>query len=127
MHPDAQVVMQGFAAFAAGDMATMKGLMADDAVWHSPGNNKFSGAHTGPDAIVRLMASFSEEAEIVNTPHDILASDDHVVVLVKSSATKGGETLDTDNVFVFHVGDGKVKEAWLMTSDQAAGDAFWDS
>ncbi len=125
MHPNAQVVMRGFQAFAEGDMATMKGLFHDDAVWHTAGNNQFSGDHQGPDAIVRMMGEVSSAAEIQNEPHDILASDDHVVVLVNSKATKPGKTLDGQNVFVFHVRDGKVSEAWGIPKDQAAADAFW--
>ena len=127
MHPDAQVVMQGFAAFAAGDMAAMKSLFADDATWHSPGNNKFSGSYTGPDAIVRFMTDVQADAEIDNQPHDILASDDHVVVLTNATMTKGGDSLDVQNVFVFHVDGGKVQDAWLSSSNQAAVDALFGS
>ncbi len=125
MHPNAQLVMQGFTAFAAGDMATMKGLFADDAKWHFAGDNRFSGTHQGPDAIVRLMQDVQSEATIDNQPHDILASDDHVVVLIKSTATRGDNTLENDTVFVFHVAAGKVTEAWGIPRDQAANDAFW--
>ena len=127
MHPDAQVVMQGFAAFAAGDMAGLKGMFADDATWTSPGNNKFSGTYAGPDAIIRLMQDVQADATIDNQPHDILASDDHVVVLVNATMTRGDESLGVQNVFVFHVDGGKVTSTWLNSSDQAAVDAFFGS
>ncbi len=125
VHPNAQVVMRGFEAFAKKDMATMKGLFADDAVWHTPGNNQFSGDYQGPDAIVRMMGEISSAATIENTPHDVLASDGHVVVLVASKATKPDKTLESNNVFVFHVDGDKVTEAWGIPSNQAAADAFW--
>ena len=127
MHPDAQVVMQGFAAFGAGDMAGLKEMFADDATWTSPGNNKFSGTYSGPDAIIRLMEDVQADATVVNQPHDILASDDHVVVLVNATMTKGDESLDVRNVFVFHVDGGKVQSAWLNSSNEAAVDAFFGS
>ncbi len=127
MHPDAQVVLRGFQAFAEGDMATMKGLFHDDAVWHTPGNNPYSGDHSGVDAILRNFGAVSAAAEITNVPHDVLASDDHVVVLVNSTLKKADQTLESATVFVFHVEGGKVKEAWGIPSDQAASDAFWES
>jgi hypothetical protein len=56
MHPNAQTVMSAFQAFAEGDMATMEGLFADDAIWHVAGRNKWSGDYTGPQAIVQYMS-----------------------------------------------------------------------
>ena len=39
MHPNAAAVMNGFMAFAQGDMDAMRALFSADAVWHSPGRN----------------------------------------------------------------------------------------
>ena len=94
-------------------------------VWHTAGHNRFSGDYLGPDAIVRTMSEVRDAATITNEPHDILASDNHVVVLVNTNLSREGESLDVQNVFVFHVNDGKVTEGWGMASDQPAVDAFW--
>ena len=59
LHPNAQVVLQGFRAFAEGDMAAVKPLFHDDAIWHSSGRNRFSGDFRGVDAIMRLFAELS--------------------------------------------------------------------
>lgn len=117
--------MQEFRAFAEGDMATMKELFADDATWHGGGRNKWSGAYTGPDSILRMMGGLSEEATIDNQPHAILADDDHVVVLINSSLSRNDKSFSGNTVFVFHVSDGKVAEAWSIPGDPYGLDEFW--
>ncbi len=125
MHPNAQVVMSGFQAFAEGDMGTMKKLFADDATWHFAGRNKWSGDYTGPDSIVEYMSGVGGEASIDNQPHAILADDDHVVVLVKTSSSRSGKSYSGNTVYVFHVNDEKVTEAWAVPADQHSQDEFW--
>ena len=124
-HPNADLVMKGFAAFAAGDMATMDQVIADDAVWHSLGRGIISGDFRGKEAIFGLFAKVAQEAEIQQDIHALLADDDHAVALVKGSATRRGKTLAMDQVFVFHVAGGKATEVWVSTADPYAADEFW--
>lgn len=125
MHPNAQVVMGGFQAFAEGDMAAMKELFAESATWHGGGRNKWSGDYTGPDAIVQMMGSLGSEATIDNEPHAVLADADHVVVLNRSSLSRNDKSYTGDTVFVFHVSDGKVTEVWTIPSNPYGLDEFW--
>jgi len=125
MHPDAQVVMAGFQAFAMGDMDTMKSILADDAVWHTPGRNRFSGDYHGPDEIVAVFQELQAAARIDNRPHAMLADDDHVVVLIEATFEGDGKTLEATSVFVFHVDDGKVTEVWVASPEQHQIDEFW--
>jgi hypothetical protein len=125
MHQSAQVVMRGFRAFAEGNMTAMKDLVADDATWHVAGRNKWSGAYTGPTAILQYMSSVGREATIDNQPHAVLADDDHVVVLGKASLSRNGRSFGGNVVYVFHVGDGKITEAWVTPGDQYGQDEFW--
>ena len=125
MHPNAQIVMRGFQAFAEGDMATMKEVLADDVRWHTGGRNKWSGTKNGRDAAVLFMSEIAGEADFVNEPHAILADDEHVVVLNKSTATRGDDVLHDDITFIFHVSNGQVTECWGVSRDPYAGDEFW--
>ena len=59
--------------------------------------------------------------------HDILASDDHAVVLNKTRATRGGKIQEQDQVVVMHIEGGKVAEVWVHFSDQQAMDEFTSS
>ena len=125
MHPNAQVVMSGFQAFAEGDMATMKEILADDVKWHTSGRSKFSGSRQGVDAVLQFFGEVSSDAQIEQELHSILADDEHVVALVKSRVTRGDDSLDDQTVFVFHVSGGKVTECWSTSFDEYAADAFW--
>ena len=42
-HPNLERVRAGYAAFAAGDMAAINDLLADDTVWHSGRGNNVTG------------------------------------------------------------------------------------
>lgn len=126
-HPNEDLVRRGYDAFMAGDMETLNELFADDIVWHAPGRNALSGDHRGKDAVFAVFAKLAEltggtfKLEI----HDVLANDEHVVVLARSTAERDGKRLDDNGVQVFHVSDGKVTEQWLHPGDVYASDAFF--
>ena len=127
-HPNADLVRKGFEAFAAGDMATMDQLMADDAKWHAPGTSPVSGDFEGKDAIFGSFARIPQETDSFQQEiHATLADDEHAVALVKSAIARGGRTLEFGQVFVFHITGGKVTEAWVTPVDHAAVEAFWAS
>jgi hypothetical protein len=125
MHPDAETVLTGFKAFAEGDAETMRSLFHDDAVWHSAGRNRWSGDHQGADAIMELFGNVSSAAQITNELHGVLADDDHVVVLTKTKLEREGKSHESDGMYIFHVTDGKVSEAWAGAFDPYGTDDFW--
>ncbi len=126
LHPNAHTVLAGFQAFAQGDMATMKELFHEDATWRVSGRGRWSGDYTGSDAIVRFFGDISAEATVDNDVHAVLADDEHVVVLVNGHVSRGDDdALDTQNIFIFHVSDGKVTDVWSTALDQASVDEFW--
>lgn len=126
-HPNAELVMRGFEAFANGDMEAMSEMLAPDIKWHTPGNNILSGDYEGLEAVLGLFGRVGAETEgsIANEVHAILADDEHAVALIKSTASRGGKSLDSAGAFVFHVSGGRVTEVWNMVMDQAAADDFW--
>jgi ketosteroid isomerase-like protein len=44
--------------------------------------------------------------------HDVVANDEHVVGLHRTSAQRAGKSLETTSAIVFHVQGGRVSEAW---------------
>ena len=125
VHPNAHIVLHGFRAFAEGDLAAVKELFHDDAIWHSSGRNRFSGDFQGVDAIMRLFAELSAAARIDNEPHAVLADEHHVVVLTNGRYSRPGERTEAQSVFVFHLSDRKVAEVWVMFADPYTLDEFW--
>jgi ketosteroid isomerase-like protein len=126
-HPNEELVRRGFEAFKSRDMGALNDLFADDIVWHAPGRNPLAGDHRGKEAV---FATFGKLAEMTGGTfnveiHDILANDEHVVVLAHATAERNGKRLDDNGVQVFHIRDGKVTEQWLHPGDVYAGDEFF--
>ncbi len=123
-HPNAELMRKGYAAFASGDMDTVSALMGDDIVWHSPGNNPLSGEFKGKDEVFGEFAKLVEltEGTFGQDIHDVVANDEHAVVLVDSRWDKP-RTFRGRNVHVWHVSGGKVTEFWSYGEDQAGEDA----
>jgi uncharacterized protein len=83
------LLRDGYQAFAAGDMARLAELFADDIVWHSPGDNP-PGEYRGRDAVFALFARLAEETggTFRADVHDLLANDEHGVGLVTVTARR---------------------------------------
>ncbi len=60
-------------------------------------------------------------------PHDILANDEHAVLLLRVRAEREGKALEDNGLVVFHIKNGKITEAWLHPGDLYAGDEFFSS
>src|SRR5262249_24668448 len=78
---DAELVRRGYDAFIAGDMEWMNEHLHENIVWHVPGDNRFSGDHRGREAVLALFANLVSVVVPEFDIHDVVASDDHVVVL----------------------------------------------
>ena len=64
-----------------------------------------------------------KNARIVDV-HDVLATGEHVVALLRTTASREGRELSMNRANIYHVRDGKITEAWLLTTDQRAADEF---
>ena len=113
-------------AFKEGDMETVRGAFAEDAVWHLPGKSQLAGDHQGPDAIVSLIERAVELSEGTFQLEllDVMASEDHGVVWQRTTAERGGKTLDQVEALVNRIRDGKIAEVWHRP-EQYALDEFY--
>jgi uncharacterized protein len=126
VHPNEELVRQGFEAFSKGDTEALGAFFADDAVWHTPGRGPLAGDHRGRDQVLSMLAKQMEltGGTFRGEPHDILANDEHAVLLVKVRAEREGKAWEDNGLVVFHIKNGKVSEAWLHPGDLYAGDEF---
>jgi ketosteroid isomerase-like protein len=120
-HPNAAAARTAIEAFANGDVETMAASIADDATWHVPGSNRFSGDFQGK---VGVLGRFQKMAEAgvqtsIDEIHDVVAATAHVVSLVKLKARLGGASASANAVWIMHVNDGMVHEFWGMNDNQA--------
>jgi ketosteroid isomerase-like protein len=126
-HPNEDLLRKGYAAFGEGDLDTVMGLFADDIKWHVPGRNPLAGDYSGKEEVGAFLG---RAMELTNGTfrvdvHDVLANDDHGVALVHSTAERDGKSLDSNDVHVWHIRDGRATEQWIHPGDQYAADDFW--
>ena len=127
-HPNVTIVRELYAAFSRGDVETIRGYLADDAVWHAAGRNWIVGDYQGRDTVVGLltaMAVYAEGSYSVEV-RDVLGNCRRAIGLHRSSARRAdGRSLDVDDVLIFDISDGKVIEVWASPYDQYEEDAFY--
>jgi ketosteroid isomerase-like protein len=125
-HPNAVALRTGYEAFSKGDMETVATLFADDIAWHQSGVSPLAGDLTGKDAVFALFARLAEltAGTFRNEIHDVLANDEHAVVMVEQSWEQP-HPYRGNAVHVWHMNNGIATEAWLISQDQTAADAAW--
>lgn len=127
-HPNVERARRGYGAFTEGDMDTVGELFADDILWHMGGNNMLSGDYKGKEAVFGLFGRLVQETggTFSQEIHDILANDEHVVVLLRTSAQRKGVRVDQRAVDIMHAdAEGKITEFWRFFEDTAAVDGMW--
>jgi len=128
-HPNAEVARRATEALSKRDIEGFLSLHADDVVVHFPGRGPMAGDYRGKDGVAQM---FQKQMQMLDSPpeidnHDILANDDHAVILNRVRVTWGGQLLEQQQVVVMHIRDGKIAEAWLQFSDQERMDEFASS
>jgi ketosteroid isomerase-like protein len=108
VHPNARLLeafYQAQAAFYAGDndTATLRGLLADDIVWHVPGRSPIAGHYHGHDEVVGYFAARRAHAKATFRvqPRAILANDQQAVQLANGRMERDGQLLQWRTVGVY--------------------------
>jgi ketosteroid isomerase-like protein len=123
-HPNEELARSATEALQKGDMERFLSFHADDVVVHFPGRGPMAGDYRGKSGVQQM---FQKQMQMLDGPpdietHDILANEDHAVVLNNVRGTRKGQTLEQQQVVVIHPQGGKIKEVWLQFSDQQAMD-----
>ena len=121
------LVRRIFGAFAEKNGFALRSAFADDAVWRVPGSGAMAGTFSGRDEIFGFLGRLPKEtggtysSELI----DVLASDDRAAALYRARGERNGRTLELDQVLLFRIADGVVREVLALPSDPAVFDAFW--
>lgn len=126
-HPNIDVIRRSYDAFAAGDLATLRGLWTEDITFHVKGLGQLDGDYHGPDEVVGFLGRLAAETggTFRLDVHAILADDEHGAVLVTSHAERNGRSRTSQQVHVSHLRDGRTQEFWSATTDPEQDLAFW--
>jgi ketosteroid isomerase-like protein len=125
-HPDEAVVRRFIDAMVTREVGAIAECFADGVIFHIAGRNPLSGEYRGKHVVMTRLFQAWEEAfgGLEITVHDVLADDDHVVVLSDRRATRDGRNIEMRSASVYHVRDGRIAEAWLFEWDPYAIDEF---
>lgn len=103
--------------------------MADNIIWHQPGNHSTSGTIVGKDKLGSHLATFGQKTNgtfkvLTNWVSD---NNDLVAANVTFIGTRpDGVELNMNGIDLFRIENGKIQEVWLFSSNQTLEDAFWN-
>lgn len=124
---NAALVRRIFDAFERREGIALRGLFAEDAVWTVPGAGVMAGTYRGREEIFRFLARLPKEtdgtygSELV----DVLASGTRAAALYRARGSRHGRTLELDQLLLFRIEDGLVRQVVALPSDPAAFEEFW--
>lgn len=120
------VARQAYGAFAAGDMQTLGGLLADDTAWHINDVKPLNGDHTGVDGVFTFLGSLMELSggTFAIEVREYMGNDTHASMLIEETAQRDGKSLAAPAVHVMRMHEGKIAEFWASSPDPA-NEAFW--
>jgi ketosteroid isomerase-like protein len=126
-HSNEGLLRRGYEAFAAGDIQTVLGILADDIAWHIGGENQISGDYHGHDEVVGF---FGRLVEVTNGTFRLdveqyLANDTHGAVLCTAYAARDNRELVMREVHTWRLADGKATEFWGFVWDDEVADSFF--
>ena len=125
MHPNEEVVRRYVEALGRRDLEKVAEAFADDVTFHIGGRNAISGTYEG-DAVMQrffpqLAGAFSIERIDI---HDVLANDDHVLVLNTRTISRGDRRMEARAIATYHVEDERITSVWVTEEDQYGFDEF---
>lgn len=122
-------IRKGFEAFAASDIATLSELFDANAVWRAEPTGVLAGEYEGREAIFAMFGQIAQETggTFRSIPTAMAASNDKVFVQLNASGERHGSTLNTGEVLVFTLADGRVREVRLYQENPSQNAEFWSA
>lgn len=124
-HPNAALVRKMSESFNSGNVKDMVDMLSDDIEWHEIGRAEPIRGKAALAERFGMGSNTPPPYEITGESHDVIANDDHTIVLAKAHATKDGRTFDYKVAEIYHMKDGKITARWAFSDDtQAINDFF---
>ncbi len=116
-----------FDAFARREGHASRSSFAEDAVWVVPGSGAMAGVYRGRDEIFRFLERLPKETDGTYASEllDVLTSDTRAAALYRARGTRRGRALELDQLLLFRIEDGLVREVQALPSDPDTFEAFW--
>lgn len=126
-HPDAALVKRACVAARKGDRSVAEELFVEDAQLYIPGNNLLAGYYEGQQGFFDFYSKAKELSggTLRAYLHDVVANGRHAFSVENFIASRNGRTLDSRDVTVYHVIDGKITTGTRLFTEIQVHDEFW--
>ncbi|MBF4764394.1 nuclear transport factor 2 family protein [Nocardioides islandensis] len=124
-HPNAAVIRSAYEAMGKGDVAAFAALLDDDIIWYES-TSGMEGVYRGRDEVMAFLGQVFQQSgmQMSVVIHDVLANDDHGVILHESTITVGDRSHTGQYADVYHLREGKLTAHWHLAVDAKADAAF---
>ena len=119
-HSNVDLVQRLYGAYLAGDRAAMTDSFSPDIRWHNSGFDASAGDLEGVDQVFGYLFATNHLEDYRLDVVDVLASDERVAVVARTSGRIGERQLTNEFVQLIRVSDGRIDEVWNYNWDQRA-------
>lgn len=126
-HPHEELLRKAYADFARGDVDGYWSACTDDFTFHVPGASRVAGSYQGKARFMAMIGTVMQLSggAFEETVHDVLANDEHGVVLAVHRFARDGVAKEYRTAHVYHIQDGKLTECWEQPQDPVAFEDAW--
>lgn len=124
-HPHATAYRQTADAFRSGDVEVLARLIAEDVVWHVPGDHSMAGDVRGRDDLLAWLSALGPKGFWL-TEDDVFGSDGHVCAVSQMGAIRDDVDVRTRVISIFRYRDGQQVERWIYPDDMTAWHRIFD-
>ena len=124
-HPNAALLRRAYEAAGTGDLQPLLDALADDVTWRDSSLGPLAGEYHGKDGVLAFFGKMMEvyAGTLRLDVHDILANDDHGVVLTRERGETGGEAVSWTGTHIWTFGDGRCTE--FIAMNDGVYNRFW--
>ena len=121
------IIQKLYDALANQNFQEYMDLMADDVEYHAAGDCPISGVHKGKKELMKIGQITVEET---NGTHQVklkhlISNNSFVAAIDTWSAKRNGKKIQMDNLLIYKIESGKIKEIREFIEDELQHDAFW--
>ncbi len=126
-HPNARRMREAAEAVGRGDIPAFLEHFPADVIWYWPADRTEDRIYHGREGLMRFFGRLGERSKGTMRPQvvDALASEQHVVIFLRVTATRDAERLDTQVAHFATVGSNGFARNWFLPSDLAAWNRFF--
>jgi ketosteroid isomerase-like protein len=114
-----------FEAYADGDLAAFRGLLADDLTAYVTNADAGVDEVRGVEAYIERLPDLHAAGGRLRVTQVLPVDDERVMTMVEIRAERGGRQLHNYAAFLAQVSDGMVTKLWMVDALPAYSDEFW--